>query len=669
MLGRFFARIFGNGSSDTPDGRTSTQDGTVLRSAPILKESRVSASRSEGDSNISVNGPLGDVEETNRVAQEPNVAVQELNKSDQEPNLTVQKCVEEGLPETTVPVSSLTQQERSTIGRLMGAQYLSGTRSIGLNQREVLEKMNSFRWSDQAIDYWKDAFLVAADTTRTSKAQSGTRKPQSPRVNTSNDSGANVPARNRASIPVRPQRESSIREAQTIMSAQSVQMKKRINQNELTHSLNDEQQRLFDFIESTSSNVFITGRAGSGKSFLLKYLLGNSTKKILPIAYMGVAALNIGGSTIHSAFGLPTTFIHPESAAKLGRDLYYNQAQTLRKIDAIVVDEISMVSGDMFQAIDLILREVRETEQPFGGVQMLLFGDPYQLPPIVSEEDIAEFYADNWGSEWFFSTPAWKNGNFLKMELQTAMRQSDSEFLSILDSLRIGQISFSQQEILNSRVTSERDIPVQSAMRIAGIGIQADSYNNQRLARLPGTAQVYKGTIRGNFERNLKRLPAPMSLSLKVGAQVLMVKNDSQDRWVNGTLGIVAAVERQKVVVSIDSYDYDVDVTTWKKYRHTYNRIEKSMRVETVAEYSQYPVDLGWARTIHKSQGQTFEKCVVDLNRGLFEKGQAYVAMSRCKTIDGLFLTAPLEFSSILSSDLVHEFMSDLTNVASLPVH
>lgn len=553
--------------------------------------------------------------------------------------------------DSVIPMENLTGMERTALYQIVGSRYVAETRMISDRQLQIVRKFAGFDWLPSEREYWKGEFRDTTDAT-VSRSLNATHSSTS-QVMEEKDPVV------RAEHMTSSTRHVDIRSAPESLATKSSDLDSdwQTNRDEW---LNEEQQRVYDFIEQTGKNVFISGRAGSGKSFLLRYLLKNSQKRTLPVAFMGIAALNIGGLTIHSAFGLPLQLLLPSTGRFLAECLSKEKRASYREFKMLVVDEVSMVAADRFVVMDMFLRSIHERDEPFGGIQVVLFGDPYQLPPIVIKQAEVEFYADNWGGPNFFGTETWHVGSFIKVELQGTERQSDRSFLAILDAMRVGELSDENWKSLRNRVFHESELPADGVVRVSPVNEVADRFNERRLRELPGMAHLFVGEASVEYRKSWKRLPAPTKLYLKAGAQVIMVKNDTGRRWVNGSVGYLTEVSEKKIIVEIDGLQDEVSVVDWDKKNHKYDRANKVLEPDGFSRYRQYPMALGWARTIHKSQGQTFDKCVVDLRSNMFARGQAYVACSRTRNIEGLFLTAPLSVSDVLSSAEVHRFMSDL---------
>ena len=414
-------------------------------------------------------------------------------------------------------------------------------------------------------------------------------------------------------------------------------------------TLSDEQQRVFDLIENTREHLFVTGRAGTGKSTLLNHLSWNTDKQIVICAPTGVAALNVGGQTIHSLFRLPIGVI---------ADSDLDQPPELRKllntIDTLVIDEISMVNADLLDGIDRSLRQARQRRsEPFGGVQVVLFGDPFQLAPVPGDPEERAYFADRYRSLWFFDALVWQEAPLRIIELGRIHRQSDERFKWMLNAVRFGMVTKEIADVLNA--AGARTPPENDAITLATRNDTVNRINQTALARLKGPVKTASAEISGDFGG--RAYPADVNLELKIGAQVMFLRNDAEQRWVNGTVGTVTKIS-STVWVEVDGEVHEVDPVAWEKHRYSYAPESKQLTKEVIGEFTQFPLRLAWAVTIHKSQGQTYDEAVVDLGARVFSPGQTYVALSRLTSLSGLYLTRPLRPSDIIVDPAVRTFMS-----------
>ena len=418
-------------------------------------------------------------------------------------------------------------------------------------------------------------------------------------------------------------------------------------------TLSPEQAAVFAAIETTRENLFVTGRAGTGKSTLLNHLAHNTSKQIVICAPTGVAALNVGGQTIHSLFRLPIGVI---------ADHELEQNDQLRKllntIETLVIDEVSMVNADLLDAIDRSLRQARQRKkEPFGGVQVVLFGDPYQLAPVPGDPDERAYFEDRYRSIWFFDALVWQETDLTIYELTSIHRQHEDEFKYMLNAVRHNGVTAEIAGRLNA--VGARPAPNDGTITLATTNSTVTRINASALARLPGRVLTAKAEISGEFGG--RAYPADEALELKVGAQVMFLRNDTQEggtqRWVNGSVGTVVKIA-DTVWVEIDGRDYEVKPAVWEKFKYSYSARTKALRKDVVAEFTQFPLRLAWAVTIHKSQGKTYDSAIVDLGARSFAPGQTYVALSRISRLEGLYLTRPLRPSDIIVDDNVVRFMS-----------
>lgn len=412
--------------------------------------------------------------------------------------------------------------------------------------------------------------------------------------------------------------------------------------------LSAEQEALFQIMENSNQHLFITGRAGAGKSVLLRHFRENTQKRVVVAAPTGIAALNVKGQTIHSLFKLPPQLFRKGSLSHNTR-LY----SLLKRIECVVIDEISMVRADLLDAIDERLRKANENDAPFGGVQIIMFGDVYQLPPVV-EENLAPYFEAVHGGHFFFNALVWKEAEFKIFELTQVFRQKDPVFKDILNAVRDGTVVDSQIDRLNVRhgVPSSAD----GVVTLAPTNSLVTNINQQRLDQLPGQTRQYKATITGEMKRSV--FPTEEILQLKVGAQIVMLKNDKDKRWVNGTVAKVDALHDDYIDVRINETVYTIEQETWEEIVYTYDEQTHKVEAKTTSSFTQYPVRLAWALTIHKSQGQTYEQVCLDLTTKTFAAGQMYVALSRCTSLDGLYLKMPVKRKDIITDAKVSQFMS-----------
>src|SRR5690554_1919911 len=413
--------------------------------------------------------------------------------------------------------------------------------------------------------------------------------------------------------------------------------------------LSAEQAAVYETIENTRENIFVTGRAGTGKSTLLNHLSWNTSKQVVICAPTGVAALNVGGQTIHSLFRLPIGVIADHDIEQ-GTEL----RKLLNTIDTLVIDEVSMVNADLVDAMDRSLRQARQRpKEPFGGAQVVMFGDPYQLAPVPGDADERAYFADTYRSMWFFDAKVWDEAELRIFELQVIHRQHEEEFKFMLNAVRHGMVTAEIAQKLNEM--GARTPPEDDAITLATRNDTVNRINATSLARLPGRALTATAEVNGDFGG--RAYPADENLQVKVGARVMFLRNDPDQRWVNGTVGTVTRIA-DTVRVEVDGEEHEVLPAVWEKIKCTYSPATKQLRRDIVAEFTQFPLRLAWAVTIHKSQGKTYDRAIVDLGQRSFAPGQTYVALSRITALDGLYMTRPLRPSDIIVDDNVRRFMA-----------
>ncbi|HET8868039.1 MAG TPA: DEAD/DEAH box helicase [Agrococcus sp.] len=415
--------------------------------------------------------------------------------------------------------------------------------------------------------------------------------------------------------------------------------------------LTPEQLAIYERIEQGDRHLFITGRAGTGKSTLLRHLTHHSKKQIIVCAPTGVAALNVGGQTIHSLLKLPLGVI---AEAPLRQSAVLKRM--LGKLDLLVIDEISMVNADLMDAIDRSLRQARGVRSvPFGGVQVVMFGDPYQLAPVPGDAEERAYFADHYESMWFFDARVWREEPLDVVELVHIHRQSDLEFKQALNAVRHGTVTAEIAQLLND--AGARTPPGDDVLTLATRNDTVTRINSRELARLPGRSKTAVAEVSGDFGG--RQYPADAELQLKIGAQVMFLRNDSEGRWVNGSLGKVVDIGGT-VWVEVDGEQHEVEPAVWEQFRYSYSPTTKEIKRDVVAEFTQFPLRLAWAVTIHKSQGKTFDRAVVDLGSRAFAPGQTYVALSRLTSLEGLYLSRPLQPRDIIVDQRVRRFIHEV---------
>ena len=426
---------------------------------------------------------------------------------------------------------------------------------------------------------------------------------------------------------------------------------------------NQELRNEWDFVEHTGISIFLTGKAGTGKTTFLRALKEHSNKRNVIVAPTGVAAMNAGGMTIHSFFQLPLSPFVPNANIKNRFDYSKEKRKIMRTLDLLIIDEISMVRADVLDAIDSVLRRFREPNKPFGGVQLLMIGDLQQLTPVVTptEEELLQRYYD---TPYFFGSKALRSINYVTIELTHVYRQQDETFITLLNNIREGNVSESDLQRLNQRYDPTFQ-PKQGSdyIRLTTHNRMAESYNEDQLRKLPTKAYTFSAETEGNFPEY--NYPTDFNLTLKVGAQVMFIRNDNIGRYYNGRIGHVTYVDNEKISVLCpgDEESFDVEAETWENTKYTLNEKTKQIEAEVQGTFKQYPLRLAWAITIHKSQGLTFEHAIIDAQAS-FASGQVYVALSRCKSLEGLVLASPIGNTAIINDSRVSDYISHQTEEA-----
>ncbi len=429
---------------------------------------------------------------------------------------------------------------------------------------------------------------------------------------------------------------------------------------------NKEFQDALNLVKYTRQSLFLTGKAGTGKSTFLRYICENTKKKHVVLAPTGIAAINAGGSTLHSFFKLPFHPLLPDDpnlSLQKGRihDFFkYTKAhrKLLEELELIIIDEISMVRADIIDAVDRILRVYSHNlREPFGGKQILLVGDVFQLEPVVKNDEreiLNRFYP----TPYFFSAQVFSQIDLVSIELQKVYRQSDPVFVGVLDRIRNNTVGAADLQLLNRRygvdiAQAEADMYITLATRRD----QVDHINERKLNELPGDAVTFSGEIHGDFPES--SLPTSQELVLKTGAQVIFIKNDFDKRWVNGTIGVVSGMDLDTetlYVITDDGKECDVKRESWRNIRYKYNEEKKEIEEEELGTFTQYPLRLAWAITVHKSQGLTFARAVIDFTGGVFAGGQTYVALSRCTSLEGIQLKKPVGRADVFVRPEITQF-------------
>lgn len=422
--------------------------------------------------------------------------------------------------------------------------------------------------------------------------------------------------------------------------------------------LSDDFKYALDLIEKSKTSLFLTGKAGTGKSTLLSLFKTTTRKKMAILAPTGVAALNVSGQTIHSFFGFPPRILTAQEAGK--KTTRKDLLRLYKNLEVLVIDEISMVRADILDGIDIFLRRNRENHQPFGGVQMIFVGDLFQLPPVVTNDPVERsYFQDYYNSPYFFSANVLQDGQFQMehLELRKVYRQDSRHFLRLLEAVRLKNVDFDDLEDLNERFDPSFS-ETEGYITLCARNATAERINNNEIQRLLTPKFTYLADVKGLFDPSM--YPTEAAMVLRKGAQVMFIKNDSEKNYVNGTIGTIAEISDERIVVkTTDNTGRSILVTVvkseWEILRYKAD-ISGNIEAEAIGSFVQYPLKLAWAITIHKSQGKTFDKVLLDLGGGAFEHGQLYVALSRCRTLEGIVLRQPIKESDSITDERIVEY-------------
>jgi hypothetical protein len=439
--------------------------------------------------------------------------------------------------------------------------------------------------------------------------------------------------------------------------------------------LTEEFKEILHVLNDTTDSIFISGKAGTGKSQLLQYFTERTPKQFVVLAPTGIAALNVKGQTIHSFFRFAGGIIQPNA---LGADRA--RSSLFENLEMVIIDEVSMVRADLMDGIDWALRVNRNNRgTPFGGVQMVFIGDLYQLPPVVAGNEVSRFIQTQYGGEYFFNAPVFSGGfHYVRIQLTHVFRQQDDAFRQVLSRIRENQAGPPDFALLNARHEAQAGDAVADAVYLTTTNQHVRKINKSNLEKLPTPEVVYRASFTGKMEEEYRglyaklqakeiteaqfeeqlegKLPADVHLKLKLGAQVMFIKNDSQKRWVNGTVGRLVEMNDDHLWVRVEGKTHPVEREQWGEIAYAYDARTKEIKEQTKGTFRQFPVKLAWAMTIHKSQGKTFDQAVIDLGSGAFAHGQTYVALSRCRTLPGIRLKQRIGPRDVIVDKRVAEY-------------
>ncbi|MDA7841446.1 AAA family ATPase [Gammaproteobacteria bacterium] len=408
-------------------------------------------------------------------------------------------------------------------------------------------------------------------------------------------------------------------------------------------TLNDDFNEIITLFENSNKNIFITGKAGTGKSSLINHIKKKTDKNLVVLAPTAIAALNINAKTIHSFFNFPFHIITPDIIKK-----HYNK-KLINQIDTILIDEVSMLRPDIIDAIDLTLQITRENKDPFGGIQIILVGDLYQLPPVVTNNEVDVMNTLYPGGYFFFNSNVIKKIDLIKFELSEVFRQSDTKLISLLDRARKATLDDDDLMTFNQRLVKTDFVVPEEVLTLSTNNYKVNSINASNLKNIKSKEFIYHAEIDGRYTG----VPVDEELKIKVGAQVMLVKNGKN--WVNGTLATIDKLTKNEIYIKVKDEVYLLEQEKWEKFE--YKISDKKISSSVSATFTQYPLKLAWAATIHKCQGQTFENILIDMDHGAFAHGQTYVALSRVVSLDGLFLRKPLRGEDFIFNPAIKDFL------------
>ena len=425
---------------------------------------------------------------------------------------------------------------------------------------------------------------------------------------------------------------------------------------------NPEQMQAFQIVHDTNASFFLTGRAGTGKTTFLHYIKENVDKQFIVVAPTGIAAIVAGGVTIHSMFGMPLTPITKDTQFQINE----GQWQVLKRVDTIIIDEISMVRCDIIDGIDTVLRTAMKNDLPFGGKQIIFAGDLYQLEPVVErdEKELIDFFQSEYGTitPYFYHAHVLQRIKLPKIEFTKIYRQNDTDFQNMLNNIRHGCIYSEEIYKINEIGLRNNESETKEQLILTSRNDTAERINQSHLEAIQAAVFTYRGIIEGVFQKN--SFPAPEELILKEGTRVMFTHNDTEHKWVNGTVGTISKLTDHSISVILDNgIEVSVNRVEWENIRYKYNRATRKLDSEVIGTFKQYPLKLAWAITIHKSQGMTFDKLKLDLSTGVFMPGQLYVALSRVCSLEGLYLTSPIRLHYIMSKPEIDKFLGDYNDI------